>query len=52
MEIISQILQVLPMFFVFGYVLAAVRTKDDIKEIKYLLWAGFFLLATLTDAII
>jgi nitric oxide reductase large subunit len=52
MEILLQILEVLPFFFVFGYAIAATRVKDDIKEIKYILWAVVFMLAGIADAII
>jgi nitric oxide reductase large subunit len=52
MEILFQILEVLPLFFVLGYVVAATRAKDDIKEIKYILWALLFMLAGIADAII
>ena len=51
MEILSQVIDVLPMFFVFGYVVAAGLTKDDhIKEIKYLMWAVVFLLSTIVGS--
>jgi hypothetical protein len=52
MEILLQILGVLPLFFVFGYVVAATRAKDDMKAIKYLLWAVLFMLAGIADAVI
>jgi hypothetical protein len=56
MEILLQILEVLPLFFVFGYVVAAKGAKDDIKEIKYILWAvlwaGLFMLNSIKDAIV
>ena len=56
MEILFKIFELLPLFFVFGYVVAAKRTKDDVKEIKYILWAGLwaglFMLDSIKDAIV
>jgi hypothetical protein len=42
----------IPLVFTFGYAVAASLTKDDVKEIKYLLWAGLFLLASIADAVV
>ena len=52
MDILFRVIELMPLFFMFGYVIAALRAKDDIKEIKYLLWACSFLLAGIADAII
>jgi len=47
-----ELLKYIPLVFTFGYAVAAATTKDDVKEIKYLLWAGLFLLASIADAVI
>jgi hypothetical protein len=56
MEILFVIFKLLPLFFVFVYVVAATGVKDDIKEIKYILWAVLwsvlFMLGSIANAII
>ena len=51
-EILSQILKALPFFFVFFHTIAAIRAKDDIKEIKHILWTLLFIVVGIADAII
>jgi hypothetical protein len=42
MEIVIDILEILPVFFTVGAVLAARASDDTLEKIKYILWAILF----------
>ena len=52
MEILQHFFDITPLIGLIVYVIAASFTKDDTKEIKYLLWATLFMLVGIADAVI
>lgn len=52
METLFLFFQIIPMFFVVGYAVAASYAKNDLKAIKYLMWTIAFLLASIAYNVI
>ena len=52
MEILGIIFHFIPLVFLVVYVISATLTDDDIKEIKYLLWAMLFIAVAIADAVV
>jgi hypothetical protein len=52
MEILQRFFDVIPLIGLVGYAIAASLTKDDAKEIKYLLWATLFVLSGIADTVV